>query len=110
MASKPTTTKKTKVNEPVSVWSEVGVTLPIGDTYAHFRFSFGHERIAKNGTQAELKRVAALIDEFNSEELERRVDVYMNLVKRVMSEDHTVEPETKDKKGSVRDRAKKRLK
>lgn len=71
----------------VRMGSEVGVTLPIEDTTAHIRFSFWSERLAKNDSQEELKRTAALIDEFNEAELERRVRKYQRLIRRVSEDD-----------------------
>ncbi len=88
----------------VRVWSEVGLTIPIGDTTAHLRFAFGHERIAKNGTQEEIRKTAALVDEFNESELERRVEKYRRLITRVMQEQD--EPEIK----SVQARARRKMK
>lgn len=104
------------VGESVRVWSEVGCTLPIGDTFASFRFSFGHERIAKNSTQAELTRTTALIDEFNAKELEARVEAYKRLVNRILAEGDDEDPEPRRNKkpkpstSSVRDRARKKIK
>src|SRR6478735_2538606 len=60
----------------VRVWSEVGLTVPVGDTTAHIRFLFGHERIAKNDTQEEIKRTEKLIDEFNEAVVEAKVRKY----------------------------------
>lgn len=71
----------------VRMGSEVGVTLPVGDSTAHIRFSFWHERIAKNDSQEELKRTAAQIDEFNEAELERRIRQYQRLIRRVSEEE-----------------------
>lgn len=70
------------------VGSEIGLTLPIGDnTTAHLRFSFWSERLSKNDSMDELKRTAALVDEFNEAELERRVRKYQRLIKRTLEED-----------------------
>ena len=76
----------------VRMGSEVGLTIPVADTTAHIRFSFWHERLAKNDSQEELKRTAALIDEFNEAEIERRVRKYQRLVRRVETDDEDDEP------------------
>ena len=94
----------------VRVWSSVGVTIPIqNDPPAFLRFSFGHERIAKKGTAAEVSRVADAVDEFNENELQKRLKKYVRMV-RVISNDpeHEEKPKGKGKK-SGRDRAMKRL-
>ncbi len=64
----------------VRIYSEVGMTLPIGDTTAHIRFTFGHERIAKNDTQAEIRRTEKLIDEFNEKVVQEKVQKYTRLI------------------------------
>lgn len=91
------------VGDSVRVWSEIGVTLPIGDTTAHIRFSFGHERVAKNSTQAEIARTSDLVDEFNEKELDKRLTKHVRTIKRVLNEEQKA-PKAK-KKESVRDRA-----
>jgi hypothetical protein len=68
----------------VIVGSEVGVTLPIGDSTAHLRFSFWHERISPSDSEEDIKATAALVDDFNEAEIERRVKKYRRLVKREM--------------------------
>ncbi len=97
------------LGDNVRVWSQIGVTLPLGeDTTAHLRFDFGHERIAKKGTDDELRRVAALVDEFNEAELERRLSKYLRLIDRVL-EGGDDDDEDEKPKGSPRERARKRL-
>lgn len=101
------------VGDQVRVWSEVGVTLPIGESTAHLRFSFGHERLSKSGSQAEIQKTAALVDEFNEAELDRRVVKYRRLIGRILSaEDDEVDEvrSKKNRKKSVQERAQKRLK
>jgi hypothetical protein len=99
----------TKDHRGVVVGSEVGVTLPIGDTTAHLRFSFWHERIAKSDSQEEILRTVNLVDEFNEEELNRRVPKYRRLIARMLNEeDDDDEPKKKD--SDVQARARKRMK
>lgn len=95
----------TRDERGVVVGSEVGITLPIDDTTAHIRFSFWHERIAKDDTVEEIRKTVMLVDEFNEAELERRIKKYRRLVRREL------DGEPKKKKGkSVQERAKKRMK
>lgn len=70
----------------VRVWSEVGLTLPVGDTTAHIRFLFGHERVAKNDSQAEITRTEKLIDEFNENVVAAKVRKYTRLIQAWESE------------------------
>jgi hypothetical protein len=93
------------------VGSEIGVTIPIGDTTAHLRFSFWHERIAKNGTQAELKRVTNALEEFNEAELERQITKARRTIQRVLNgdDDEPEEGATHERKVSVRDRARRKV-
>lgn len=93
------------------VGSEIGVTIPIGDTTAHLRFSFWHERIAKNGTQAELRRVTNALEEFNEAELERQVTKARRTIQRVLNgDDEEDSKETQhERRVSVRDRARKKV-
>lgn len=102
--SKKRTVKKTDSGQVV-VGSEVGVTIPVGDTTAHLRFSFWHERLAKSDSQAEIKRVANLVDEFNEEEVDRRVEKYRKVIKRILQEDDDEEP----RGSTVQDRARKKM-
>lgn len=64
----------------VRVWSEFGMTLPVGESMAFIKFAFGHERIAPNDNVETLKRTVADIDKFNEEEAERRIRKYTRLV------------------------------
>lgn len=70
----------------VRVWSEVGVTLPIGDTYAHFRVSFGHERISPTDSTKDLKETTNLVDEFNEEQLDKMLRKYSRMVREALEE------------------------
>lgn len=102
-------TRKRKVadGESVRVWSEVGVTVAVSDDPPQFlRFTFGHERLAKNGTQEEIRKTANLVDEFNEAELERRIQKYKRLIRREMEDDD--DDDDGPKKESVRDRARKK--
>lgn len=101
------------VGDSVRVWSEVGVTVAVTEDPPQFlRFTFGHERIAKNGSTEEIKRTAALVDEFNEAELERRLNKYRRILRRSTDDDDDSE-EVSGKKpkssGSVRDRVRKRM-
>lgn len=91
----------------VRVWSELGVTLPIGETTAHIRFSFGHERIAKS-TQADIDRAEALVDEFNEKVLDKRVKKHVRTINRILNEADRPSKKGAKKKKSVRDRARER--
>lgn len=96
----------------VRVWSEVGVTLPVLDaagesTYASIRFGFGHERICKNSTQAELDRQETLMDEFNETVLNKRLKKYQRATRRAVTQQDDDEKPTKKGK-SVQERARKR--
>lgn len=110
--------KKSKPNviiqgDVVRVWSEVGVTVAVTDDPPQFlRFLFGHERIAKNSTQEEIRRTANLIDEFNEGELERRLKKYVRILLRGVDDDEDDETPARKKKGgeSVKDRVRKRVK
>lgn len=91
----------------VRVWSSVGITVAITDDPPQFlKLEFGHERIAKNDTTNELRRVARLIDEFNEAEIEKRVDQYSRLIKRHEVEVGETDPEPR--RGSVKERARRR--
>lgn len=107
---KPTTKRKistaAQADGTVRVWSTVGATLPIPESYGNIKFSFGHERIAKSGAQEEIRKTALLIDEFNEAELERRLKKYRRLFDRVMNEDEDDAPAHE----SVRERARKKIK
>lgn len=103
----------TRDHRGVVVGSEIGVTLPIGDSTAHLRFSFWHERIAKSDSVDEIRKTAALVDEFNEAELDRRMQKYLRLIKRILNEEEADdEPATKKGKGkkeqSVQERARAR--
>lgn len=105
--------KVTRDHRGVVVGSEIGVTLPIGDTTAHLRFSFWHERIAKSDSADEIRRTASLVDDFNEAELDRRTKKYLRLIARIMNEDDDEEeddePKKKGKKQqSVQERARAR--
>lgn len=113
MARDETKSTKPILNaEGVRIGSEIGVTLPIGDTTAHIRFSFWSERICANNPAA-IKRTVNLVAEFNDEELNKRLDEYIRQVRRAMGESvdelkktkKTTAKRTGDPKVSVRDRA-----
>lgn len=111
-AARPITVRKTDDPAKVIVGSEVGVTLPVGDTTAHIRFSFWHERVSGPSVAA-IRRTADQIDEFNEAELERRVRKYRRVIERTLNDEDSDEPDAeprKKKKGSVQDRARKRMK
>lgn len=91
----------------VRVWSEVGLTLPVGDTTAHIRFLFGHERIAKNSTEAEISRTEKLIDAFNEEVVERKVRKYTRLIGAWQGSEE--EEGKEDTRSRARRRAKEKL-
>lgn len=98
----------TKPQDGVRVWSEVGITVAVTDDPPQFlKFSFGHERIAKNDSIEEIRKTARLIDEFNEAELDRRLAHYKKVV---MREGETERSERPPKKGSVKARARKRAK
>lgn len=94
------------------VGSEVGVTLPVGDTTAHIRFSFWSERFTKDGTLTEIRKTAKEVDEFNEEQLERYLEKYMKTIARALrggGEDPGNEQKVSGRV-SVRDRAKAKVK
>lgn len=83
----------------VRVWGECSLTLAITDDPPQFlKVTFGHERLAKNDTQAEIRKTAALIDEFNEAEIARRIEQYRQLIEAEGAQS-----------GSVRERARKRM-
>lgn len=91
--------------DSVRVWSEVGVTIAVSDDPPQFlRYTFGHERLAKNSTQEEIRKTARLVDEFNEAELDRRIGKYARLLRRETGAEDREEEET------VRDRVQKRIK
>lgn len=108
--SKPTRGQQRLKNGTVRVWAEVGATLPITNTYGNIRFSFGHERIAKNDSVEELKRVEALIDEFNEAVLDRRLNVYRRLFEEIMGSEDDRPKAPKTSRSAVQERARKKLK
>lgn len=63
-----------KDEEQSRIWSTVGATLPIPDTYASIRFSFGHERYAKSSDPKDLRKAEAEMHEFNKKVLEDRLN------------------------------------
>lgn len=87
----------------VRVWSTVGATIPIPDSFGNIKFSFGHERIARSDSQESISKTEALIDEFNEKTLEKRLNKYFRMYRRI-------ENESGDADDSVKARAKKRLK
>ena len=91
----------------VVVGSEIGLTIPIDDSTAHLRFSFWHERIATDDSVEAIKEAAALVDEFNEAELERRLKKYRRIAKRELNESKA--DAEKKRKNSVQARAKKRM-
>lgn len=96
----------TIVIDGVRVWSELAVTLPLGDTTAHLRFAFGHERLAKSSAEVDVKKAAAMTDSFNEEELERRIRKYRRVIERALSdEDDDEDASDKQKASSARARA-----
>lgn len=113
--SKKRTVRKTS-DDRVVIGSEIGVSIPIGDTFAHLRFSFWSERFAKSDSRADIRKTAEEVDEFNERELDRRLQKHIKTVKaalREMYDDDDDEEEASEPKGSkvsVRDRAKARLK
>lgn len=64
----------------VRVWSEFGMTIPVGESMAFIKFTFGHERIAPDSSETTLRKVTADIDKYNEEEAERRIRKYTRLV------------------------------
>ncbi len=84
----------------VRVWSSFGLSLPIGDSYAHFKCDFGHERIAKSSKKSDIDNVADAIDSYNEERLLGIIERYSEIVKDAVEE---VENST------VKGRAKKRM-
>lgn len=110
---KPTTdpvkhrTNDAKREGGVRVGSSAGLTLPIGDTTAHFRFEFWHERIAKNDSLSELKKTERLIHEFNLEVLESRTEEYQRAIKRIMNDEDDDEEDEGPR--NVKARAKRRV-
>lgn len=71
--------------------------------------------MSKNSTLTEIKKTAAAVDEFNEEELERRMKKYKRLIDQILAGDDEDEPRGKTKKAgkvsvSVRDRAQARIK
>lgn len=104
------------LGDAVRCWSEVGVTISVTDDPPQFlRATFGHERIAKNSTQAEISRTFRLIDEANEAELEKRIRRYKKMFSTVdPDDDEQIKVERKKGqkkvgKGSARDRAKARM-
>lgn len=87
----------------VRVWSTVGATIPIPDSYGNIKFSFGHERIARSDSQESISKTEALIDEFNEKTLEKRLNKYFRMYRRV-------EGESESSDDSVKARARKKLK
>lgn len=116
--SRSKTRTVTKDHRGVVVGSEVAVTIPIGDTTAHLRFGFWHERIAPGSSQESIRKTAELVDEFNEDELNRRLEKYRRLIIRVMNEEDLDEDEDEDEerpkrkksKSSVQERARKKMK
>lgn len=97
------------LGEAVRVGSAIGVTLPIGDTTAHFRTDFWHERIAPKGTQEEIRKTFALVDEANKAELERRVAEYRRMITRILGEEVEDEDDEDEAEETPSERAKRRL-
>lgn len=103
-----TTKKSSDSTKAVRVWSEVGVTVCITDDPPQYlKFTFGHERLAKSGSQVELQKTARQIDEFNEAEIEKRIDQYTRLIKAHEIEVGETDPEPRE--GSVKQRIRKRL-
>lgn len=68
------------LGDSVRVWSEVGVTIAVTDEPPQFlRFTFGHERIAKSSSQADVVKAEALVDEFNEKILDKRLKKYRRM-------------------------------
>lgn len=98
--------------QPLVIGVEVGVSLPVGDTYAHLRYSFWCEQTIENTSMAARKRAAADLDEYVEAELDRRVRKSMKIIRRAMAEteEEEVPKEPRSEKVSVRDRALKKVK
>lgn len=101
-------------SQPLVIGVEVGVSLPVGDTYAHLRYSFWCEQAIENTSMAARKRAAADLDEYAEAELDRRVRKAMKIIRRALDETGEAEVEVpkepRSEKVSVRDRAVKRIK
>lgn len=79
----PTPARRTGVrNKTVRVWGLASITMPVGDM-GFVKVEFGHERLAKSDTQAELERVEVLVHEFNVKMVEKRVRELVRLKKAV---------------------------
>lgn len=98
--------------QPLVIGVEVGVSLPVGDTYAHLRYSFWCEQAIENTSMAARKRAAADLDEYVEAELDRRVRKSMKIIRRALdeTEEEEVPKEPRSEKVSVRERALKRTK
>lgn len=83
-----------RAGERIIVGSEVGITIPIGDTTAHLRTSFWSERFAKSDSAKDLKAAAELVDEFNEVELDRRVKKYKRIIERILQEEDEDDEDT----------------
>lgn len=117
MAEKERSKKRTvrkATDGMVVVGSEIGVSLPIGDTFAHIRFSFWSERLCRDDRES-VRKTAAEVDEFNERELDRRLSKHVKMVRAALRETYDEDDDPKDSKPksnkvSVRDRAQARLK
>lgn len=78
--------RKRKKGNPAKVWSECGVTMPINDTTAHIRFSFGFEKIAPDDSENAIKRVEKEIFELSEEVVQRRVVRLKRMIARIDKE------------------------
>jgi hypothetical protein len=108
------TAKARDINDhPLVIGVEVGVSLPVGDTYAHLRYSFWCEQAIENKSMAARKRAAADLDEWVEAELDRRVRKSMKVIRRALDEtgeeEVEVPKEPRSEKVSVRDRARKKI-
>lgn len=69
----------------VRVWGLASITMPVGaaSPTGYVKVEFGHERLAKNDTQAELDRVEELVHEHNVRIVEKRLREFIRLKKAI---------------------------
>ncbi len=71
-----------KNDEALKVWSTVGATLPIPNTYAHIKFSFGHERLYRE--LAELEATEQKMHAYNLSVLNARLAEFQKDVEAIV--------------------------
>lgn len=83
-SSKRTGARQGKQNTPAPVWSECGLTIPIGeDPYSYVKVSFGFEKLSPSDSMEDIERTERQIYRKCEEIVEKRARRLARLSKAV---------------------------